>query len=345
MALDVNVSRLETSREHALVAQARTDAGAFGRLYDEYLPRIYGFIARRTEDRAAAEELTAAAFRRALGAVRNDDLSGTAFGGFLYRVAASAVVDQVRRARRPVPAGVRASDLDQGDDRRVAEAIGSEAASRAFAAAVDRDVLRRALQAIPEGSRRVLMLRYFDGLEVDEACAALNSARPALAVRLHRALRILRGALEQESVDATTDTRVHIGEPTDGHDIPIAADLRRLDAELAESGARARQMLHGRTQPTNYFAIDLRARLLGAYSSDERAGTATLDVTVPQSQTPALRPFPEPGRGQTTLMPPLTPRLVLGAPSLVVSARWAFLAAAATGLLIAGAFGSGAIPR
>jgi RNA polymerase sigma-70 factor, ECF subfamily len=202
MALVVTVSRLETAREQALVARARSDSAAFGTLYDEYLPRIYGFIARRIEDRAVAEELTAATFRRALGAVRSDDLTGAAFGGFMYRVAASAVVDHARRSRRANPANVRASDLDEGDDRRVAEAIGSEAASRAFAAAVDRDVLRRALQAIPEGSRRVLLLRYFDGLEVDEACAALNSTRKALAVRLHRALRILRGALEQEAVDA-----------------------------------------------------------------------------------------------------------------------------------------------
>src|SRR5258705_3552380 len=202
MALVVTANRLETGREQALVARAREDAVAFGRLYDEYLPRIYGFVARRVEDGGAAEELTAATFRRALGAVRNDDLTSTAFGGFLYRVAASAVVDHARRSRRAIPATVRASDLDVGDDRRVAEAIGSDVAARAFAAAVDRDVLRRALQAIPEGSRRVLLLRYFDGLEVDEACAALNSTRQALAVPLHRALRILRGALEQEAVDA-----------------------------------------------------------------------------------------------------------------------------------------------
>jgi RNA polymerase sigma-70 factor (ECF subfamily) len=202
MALVVNTSRLETAREQALVARARTDAGAFAKLYDEYLPRIYGFIARRVEDRAVAEQLTAATFRRAQAALQSDDLTDVAFGGFLYRVAASAVVDHARRSRRAIPDRVRATDLDVGDDRRVAEAIGSEAASRAFAAAVDRDVLRRALQAIPEGSRRVILLRYFDGLEVDEACAALNSTRQALAVRLHRALRILGGALEQEAVDA-----------------------------------------------------------------------------------------------------------------------------------------------
>jgi RNA polymerase sigma-70 factor (ECF subfamily) len=202
MALAVNVRRMEAAREQALVASARDDARAFGKLYDEYLAPIYGFIARRVEDRATAEELTAATFERALGAVRGGELEASAFGGFLYRIAASAVVDHARRSRRGIPATVRASDLDDGDDRRVAEAIGSEAASRAFAAAVDRAVLRRALDAIPEGSRRVILLRYFDGLEIDAACAALNATQDALTVRLHRALRILHGALEQEAVDA-----------------------------------------------------------------------------------------------------------------------------------------------
>src|SRR5438067_1095194 len=121
MALDAHVVTQEAARERVLVARAREDARAFGTLYDEYLPRIYAFVARRIEDRPAAEELTAATFRRALGAVRGDELPNAAIGGFLYRVAASAVVDHARRSRRAIPATVRAIDLDVGDDRRVAE--------------------------------------------------------------------------------------------------------------------------------------------------------------------------------------------------------------------------------
>ncbi len=142
------------------------------------------------------------------------------------------------------------------------------------------------------------------------------------------------------------DVRVRVDEPNDGYDIPIAAELRPLDAELAESGARARRMLHGRTQPTNYFAMDLRARLLGAYSGGEPAGSATLDVTGARSQAQAPLPHPEPRRAGASLAAQVAPRMELGAPSMPVNARWALLAAAvATGLLIAGALGTGAIPR
>ena len=194
---------MESAREQVLVAGARADAAAFGELYDFYLPRIYGFIARRVEDRDVAEDLTATTFERALGAVRRDDFRNASFGGFLYRVAANAVIDHVRRDRRSIPLGVRASDLDDGeDDRQTAESLGDESASRAFAAAIDRDTLRRAMVRLPDVHRRVIILKYFDGLEVDELCAALGCSRQTFAVKLHRALRALRTSLDQEAIDA-----------------------------------------------------------------------------------------------------------------------------------------------
>jgi RNA polymerase sigma-70 factor (ECF subfamily) len=202
MAGDSHGTRMDTDREQALVASARSDSAAFGELYDYYLPRIYAFVARRVEDRTVAEDLTATTFERALGAVRREDFRNASFGGFLYRVAANAVIDHARRGARTIPLGVRASDLDEDGDREAAEAIGDEAATRAFAAALDRDQLRRALQRVPEGHRRVIVLKYFDGLEIDELCAALGCTRSTFAVKLHRALRALRASMSQEAIDA-----------------------------------------------------------------------------------------------------------------------------------------------
>lgn len=144
------------------------------------------------------------------------------------------------------------------------------------------------------------------------------------------------------------DVRVGADEPTEGYDIPIAAELQPLDAELSESGVRARHMLHGRTQPTNYFAMDLRARLLGTYSGEEPAAGATLNVTAPRSQSPAPAPIarPESRRIEPSVMASVAPRIEVGIPSILLNVRLALVAAAvATGLLIAGALGTGVIPR
>lgn len=193
-------SRMDPTRERALVARARVDAAAFGELYDFYLPRIHGFIARRVPDRAVAEDLTAMTFERGLGAVRGEGFRNDAFGGWLYRVAANAVVDHVRRDRRTVPLGGRATDggADDGDE----PGVGDERAARAFADALDRDQLGRALLRLAETHRRVIVLKFYDDLELDEACTLLGCSRATFAVKLHRALRALRAALAKESTDA-----------------------------------------------------------------------------------------------------------------------------------------------
>jgi RNA polymerase sigma-70 factor (ECF subfamily) len=201
MGLDAS-TRMDPTREQALVARARVDPAAFGELYDFYLPRIYGYVARRVEDRAVAEDLTSTTFERALGAVRREDFRNASFGGFLYRVAGNAVIDHARRARRDVPLWTRASDGDDDEGGSLAATLGDEAAAAAFAAALDRDVLRQALERLPEGHRRVILLRYFDGLAPDELGEALGCSRATVAVKVHRALRSLRGALEGEAIDA-----------------------------------------------------------------------------------------------------------------------------------------------
>ncbi len=192
----------EPAPERARARRRASDAVNVGKLFDTHLPNVYAFVARRVEEREVAERLTAATFERALGALREGEITQAGLAGFLYRVAASAVVDHGRRTRKRIPAGVRASDTDQAGDREAAESIGDEIATRAFAVAIDRSRLRRAILALPEPDRRVLLLRYFDGLPVDELCAAMGCSRQTFAVQLHRALRAVRAAMAAEVTDA-----------------------------------------------------------------------------------------------------------------------------------------------
>lgn|SRR5664280_3440688 len=183
-------SRMAAGHERMLVARARDDCSAFGELYDFYLPRIYGFIYRRVQDRCVAEDLTSVTFQRALENVRRPDFRNDAFGGWLYRVASNAVVDYVRRNRRHVSL----SDFDG------CEGPGDPALD-AMAAALDREQLRSALRELPDNHREVLVLRFYDDLDVTEICAMLGCSRETFAVRLHRALRALRLAIAKESED------------------------------------------------------------------------------------------------------------------------------------------------
>lgn len=134
------------------------------------------------------------------------------------------------------------------------------------------------------------------------------------------------------------------GEDTADVGLPIDADLQALDAELGAAGIQARRMLHGRTQPTRYFSVDLRSRLVGGYAAGAAAGTAALHVLTPPSQQAGGRGSrlrPEREAGENWAPTPLAPRIARRTPTILPRARWAMFAAAAlTGVLVAGALGA-----
>lgn len=128
--------------------------------------------------------------------------------------------------------------------------------------------------------------------------------------------------------------------------VPLPVDLRPLDVELEQSGARARLMLHGRTQPTRYFAIDLRARLLGDYAADEATGGIEGDAIAGPAPGPRMQL--EMDRQPVALaVPTVSAQAAAPAgPAVAFDVRLAlFVAAVASAALILGAIGSGVIPR
>ena len=186
-----SASRMAPERERALVSAARTDPRAFAELYDYYLPRIYGFIYRRIQERDVAEDITATTFQRGLEALRRGTFRNDSFGGWLYRVAANSVVDHVRAGTRVVP-------MDESTP------FDAEPSLAAFTASLERDELRAAMHRLPEGHRRLLLLRFFDDLDTDEICAVLGCSRRTFAVKLHRAIAALRSVMlsDSEATDA-----------------------------------------------------------------------------------------------------------------------------------------------
>lgn len=59
-----------------------------------------------------------------------------------------------------------------------------------------------------------------------------------------------------------------VGPADEGYEVQdtlLDVDLVALDSELDAAGVQARRALHGRTQPTRYFSIELRARLLARF--------------------------------------------------------------------------------
>ena len=100
--------------EQIRIEAARQDPGQFAALYEANFELVYGYVARRVKSRAEIEDLTSETFRRALAALPRYESRGAPFSAWLLRIAANALIDRARRAKRREPAAV---DLEVAPER------------------------------------------------------------------------------------------------------------------------------------------------------------------------------------------------------------------------------------
>ena len=179
--------------ETALVVRARSgDAGAFERLYRAHAGRVHSLCLRLLADRGHAEEATQDAFVRAwqrLGSFRGE----SAFGSWLYRLAANVAVDRLRSERRR--AGRSGGwDLEGEDpDGAPVRGEGPPAVRHRAGEAID---LERAIRALPPRARAVFVLHDLEGYRHGEIADLAGIAEGTSKAQLHRARRLLREALQ-----------------------------------------------------------------------------------------------------------------------------------------------------
>ena len=171
--------------------RARVDPSAFAELYRRYLPRVHAFAYRRTGTTEVAEDITSAAFERALRNLHAFTWRPGGFGPGLFRIVSNELVDHSRRTGRA------ASDRSTDAARRLLPAASPDPADEVG----QRDDVAEVLAAMNRLNPRyqqALALRYFADLSPDEAAAAMGTSKATMAVVVHRATRALRKALAEE---------------------------------------------------------------------------------------------------------------------------------------------------
>ena len=147
-----------------LVAEAqRGNPEAFGRIFDAYAGPIHRFIASRVYRPSDAEDLTQLVFVKALEALPRYEARGIPFGGWLFRLARNAIIDQVR-TRRDHLSLVAAMTRETED-------AGPEAMA---SLRDDLDRVAGALTGLTDDQREVIELRFFAGLSVHETADAMG---------------------------------------------------------------------------------------------------------------------------------------------------------------------------
>jgi RNA polymerase sigma-70 factor (ECF subfamily) len=164
---------------------ASRSAGAldFDALYRSSRDDIYAYAATLLRDRAAAEDVTAAAFERAFRRQSRFDPDRGSERAWLFGIARHAALDELRRRKR------HATLAADPPDTAAPGAGGFESA------VVDRAMVRDALAKLKVRDREIIALRFHAGLDTAEVAGVLGTTPTNAGTLLHRAMTKLREAM------------------------------------------------------------------------------------------------------------------------------------------------------
>ena len=173
------------------------EASAFDVLVGRWEDRIRGaafrFLGSEEEARDVAQEAFLKAYR-ALGGFKRE----ARFSSWLYQIATNLCRDRLRRRR--TRAAVSLEEMEETGGAIVETRPGAH--DRLLQEDLARAV-RRAIHALGEEQREVVILKEYEGLTVLEIAQALDVPVSTVKTRLYRGLGQLRLRLEREGIRGT----------------------------------------------------------------------------------------------------------------------------------------------
>ena len=177
--------------DEMLVAAAREDTQAAGKLYDKYYNAILGYIYHSTLDATATEDLTSNVFLAAFRHLGRHRWRPIHFRAWLYRIATNEVRMHYRKAKR-----IRAFRLEAGSSGPAA----APPASDRSAAAEEYRLLHQVLLQLKLKYRTAITLRYFEDRTIAEISEITGRKEGTVRCQLHRGLAQLHEILTRRGL-------------------------------------------------------------------------------------------------------------------------------------------------
>ncbi len=165
------------------------DMDAFERLYQHYHRGLYGYMLSMLRSQQAAEDLCQDIFVklfRQIGSYRFQ----SPFNHWLFRLAKNLAIDHIRREK---VRSTRSLDAEGSENHSLHERLpGKEATPAAHALKAERGLhVRKAVEALPESFREVVVMREWEDLAYEEIGERLGLSVGTVKSRLFRARTLL----------------------------------------------------------------------------------------------------------------------------------------------------------
>lgn len=165
--------------ERLRIEAAQKDPSRFAELYEENFARVYAYVARRAENRAAAEDVTSEVFHHALANLQRFEWRGLPFAAWLFRIAHNILVDRWQRTGRE--SGEPAPEVGDASWKQTEQ----------------RALLFQMVERLPADQRRVIYLRFTVQKSIAEIARDLQRSQGAVKQLQFRALENLRARMKE----------------------------------------------------------------------------------------------------------------------------------------------------
>ena len=171
------------------------DEQSFALLLHRYRTPLVNFLYRMVRNREQAEDLAQEVFIRVYRA-RADYVPSAKFTTWLFRIATNLALNSVRDTRHQrmevsldAPVTV---DSEEGDERPLDVAEKNPNIEEHLVQEAQRDMLRHAIDKLPEKQRAAVLLHKYQDLDYGEISKILSCSESALKSLLFRAYETLR---------------------------------------------------------------------------------------------------------------------------------------------------------
>ena len=196
---------MNLDRDEAIVRAVQDgQTEAFADLVDRHKDRVYGMLMRLAGDPQVAEELAHETFVRAYQGLHNFR-GDSQFGTWLVQIAINLARDRVRERQRNKTISLDAL-LEHDSD--TAAFVETRSYYDPTDAMDERDLIRRfetALQELPKSYQEIFELHHVQNIPYQEIAAMTGDAVGALKVRSHRARKLLKEKIFEESDRVTQE--------------------------------------------------------------------------------------------------------------------------------------------
>jgi len=175
----------EAGLKDLISKSADGDRKAFGKIYDIYLNRIYGYIYYHVRDKMAAEDITQQVFIKVWESLGKYEQRDRKFSSWIYRIAHNHMIDHYRSSQR-----------DNTLKNRIA--IEADDPQQEVEDKFTQEEIMNALSTLTDLQREVIILKFIEGLDNHQIAEILGKTEGSIRITQMRALVALRGKFSGE---------------------------------------------------------------------------------------------------------------------------------------------------